>query len=354
MTEFEYDEQWLPLLWAVLAVAALGLYGIWQRRRALRLFATGNLLPQLAPPVTWARNLTRLGLVTLALVALVGAAIDPRWGAAEQQVVRRDIDVMVVLDVSRSMLARDIAPDRLERAKLSIRDDLLPALGGDRIGLITFAGVPSVKCPLTSDYGFFRLALEDVTTESAPRGGTLIGDALRKAADAFPDKLETNKVVLLITDGEDHESYPIAAASALWEDHQIPVIAVALGDEREGARIPIGNGRGESYLEYEGEVVWSRANFDDLRRVGSLSPLSEFVPVGTRNFDLGEIYQRVIVPKIDFREELRAEEVPLPSRYQPFAFAALALLLVDSFLRDARRRPAVAAAAARRGRGVAA
>jgi hypothetical protein len=101
-------------------------------------------------------------------------------------------------------------------------------------------------------------------------------------------------------------------------------------------------------------VVWSRANFDDLRRIGSISPLSSFVPVGTRNFDLGEIYQRVIVPKIDFQEELREEAVPLPSRYQPFALAALVLLLIDAFLRDAPRRPALSAAAVRRGRGVAA
>ncbi len=156
--------------------ALIGVYGIWQRQRALRRFAAPGLLPRLAPPLGWGRRLLRLGLIVACLVALVAAIINPRWGEQEQQVVRRNVDVLVLLDVSRSMLARDIAPNRLERALLSIRDDLLPALGGDRIGLITFAGVPTLACPLTNDYGFFRLALSDVSTESSPRGGTLIGE----------------------------------------------------------------------------------------------------------------------------------------------------------------------------------
>ncbi|MFQ5807380.1 MAG: VWA domain-containing protein, partial [Phycisphaerae bacterium] len=266
------------------------------------------------------------------------AIIHPRWGEREQTIIRRGIDVIVLLDVSRSMLARDIAPNRLQRAKLSIRDDLLPALGGDRIGLITFAGVPTLKCPLTHDYGFFRLALEDITSKSSPRGGTLIGDAIRKAEEAFHDSLDTHKVVILITDGEDHESYPLEAAVNLWNDLEVPIVAVALGDEREGARIPIKTDRGEEYLKYRDEVVWSRANFDDLRRIANVSNLDAFVPVGTRNFDLGEIYRERIVPAIEYKERTETERVPLPSRYHIFATVALALLLIESFLRDGPRR----------------
>ena len=262
--------------------------------------------------------------------------------------MRRNIDVIVLLDVSRSMLARDIAPNRLDRAKLSIRDDLLPALGGDRIGLITFAGAATLACPLTNDYGFFRLALDDVNTESAPRGGTLIGDALRKAVRCFPDKLGTHKVILLITDGEDHESFPIEAAGAIWKDHGIPVVAVAIGDEREGARVPVKTSRGETYLEHEGEVVWSKANFDDLRMVAQAGGGSvfaqvgrqNFVPVGTKNFDLGEVYRDVVLPAIDAQERLESETIPLPPRAHVFAAVAFVLLLIDSMLRDAplRRR----------------
>ena len=339
MGELKFDDlRWLYLLWVVLLVAAAGLYGIWQRRRALHLFAAPALLGRLTQPVGWPRALLRLVLVVLCLTTLVAASIGPRWGEREQTVIRRGIDVLVLLDVSRSMLARDIAPNRLERAKISLRDDLLPVLGGDRIGLITFAGVPSLACPLTHDYGFFRLALDDVGVHSSPQGGTLIGDAIRKAKEAFHSSLDTHKVVLLITDGEDHDSYPLEAAQSLWNDLKVPIVAVALGDEREGARIPLRTERGEEYLKYRDEVVWSRADFDTLRRIAAVSDLNAFVPVGTKNFDLGEIYRQIIVPAIEYQERAETERVPLPARQHIFAVIALVLLLADSLLRDGPRR----------------
>ncbi len=340
------DLRWLHLLWAVFALAGIGVYGVWQRRRALRAFAAERLLGHLTPRIGWARPLIRLALVVLCLTALVAAIIGPRWGEQEQHVTRRNIDVMVLLDVSRSMLARDIAPNRLDRAKISIRDDLLPALGGDRVGLITFAGIPTLKCPLTNDYGFYRLTLEDVSTESSPRGGTLIGDAIRKAGECFNSPLDTHKIIILVTDGEDHESFPVEATQGVWEDHQIPIVAVALGDEREGARIPLKKGAGETYLEYKGQVVWSKANFDDLRRIAEVSDLNAFVPVGTRNFDLGEIYRQKIVPAVDAQERAESEVVPLPARAHIFASAALLLLLIESFMRDGPRRKGTGLAAA--------
>lgn len=344
-----FDEmKWLNLLWAALGVGALAVYGTWQRRRALAAFAQHRLLARLAPRVGWLRPLSRAALIVVALGLLTLAIMHPRWGEAQQRVMRRNIDVMVVLDVSRSMLARDIAPNRLDRAKLSIRDDLLPALGGDRIGLMVFAGTPSLKCPLTTDYGYFRLALADVDTSSTPRGGTLIGDALRRAGEAFDKKVDSHKIVLLITDGEDQLSYPVEAATALWNDYKIPVVAVALGDERQGARIPVRDGK-EEYLEYKGETVWSRANFDDLRRIAALSPQHGFVGVGTRNFDLGEIYRRV-AGNIRAEEQVSTEKVRLPSRYYPFALAALGLVLLESFIRESPRDRGSGAGSLRRRR----
>lgn len=338
LQQLEFDNlRWLNLLWAVFAVGALGVYGLWRRAVGLRRFADRHLLDRLTPRVSWTGRAMRLLLLLLALVSLVIALMHPRWGDAEVQVTRRGIDVMVLLDVSRSMLARDQSPNRLERAKLSLRDDLLPQLAGDRIGLITFAGRATLACPLTGDYGFFRLVLDDVDTDSAGRGGTLIGDAIRTAADSFDD-LDTHKIVLLITDGEDHDSFPIEAARALWEDHHIPVVAVALGDERDGARIPVRTPRGEEYLRYEDEVVWTKANFDDLRRIAAVSDLNAFVPVGTRNYDLGEIYRRGVVKAIDYDERAESERIERPSRYHMFAVGALVLVLIDSVLRNGPRR----------------
>jgi Ca-activated chloride channel family protein len=351
MNEIEFGQLgWLNLLWVVPAAVALGLYAIWQRRRALQRFAAARVLPRIAPPLGLTRPLVRLGLVALTLMLLVAAIIDPRWGVREQTVVRRGIDIMILLDVSRSMLARDISPSRLERAKIAIADDLLPRLGGDRVGLIAFAGVATLKCPLTNDYGFFRLALGEVSPESVPRGGSLIGDAIRMAAECFRTTKgpETHKVVLLITDGEDQESFPVEAATKLWDEQKVGVVAIALGDDREGARIPIRSPGGEGYAEYKGETVWTKADFAILRQVAAVSDSSgrTFIPVGTRNFDLGEIYRSVIVPTVRGREQLETERVPLPSQYHLFAVAALACLLLDSFLRDTPR-PAAAARAVR-------
>lgn len=339
------DLRWLHLTWIALLCVVLGAVAVWRRRVALRRFADAATRRRIAPREQSLRQALRVGLVGAALVLLVAAAVGPRWGEREQRVMRRGIDVMILLDVSRSMLARDISPNRLERAKLSISDDLLPTLAGDRVGLIAFAGSATLACPLTNDYGFFRLALEDITPRSAARGGTLIGDAIRKAADAMDQSLDNYRVILLITDGEDQDSYPVEAARALWTDRKIPIVPIALGDEREGARIPLADGSSRAYLEYKGEEVWSKADFSQLRQIAAASELDKFVPVGTRNFDLGEIYRNAIVPYITFKEREEQERIPLPAQFHWFAGAALALLLIDTLLREG---PGPAAVAVRR------
>lgn len=335
--EFE-NLAYLNLAWVALGVATIAIIGVVLRRRGVRAFVSAGLLPRLTREQGWIAAGARVVLLTVALLLLVVAVMNPRWGETEREVVTRGIDVMVLLDVSKSMLARDVPPSRLEAARISLRDDLLPALGGDRVGLITFAGLATLKCPLTSDYGFVRLVLDDISTESVPRGGTRIGEAIRKAIESFDDKLDTYRMILLITDGEDQDTFPIDAARDAWEQKQIPVIAVALGDEREGARIPVQTAQGERYMEHDGQIVWSKANFDQLRQIAAVSGLgdtvSTFVPVGSRVFDLGAIYRR-IVPGLRAVEQTERQKVERPSHYHWFALGALVLVLLDSFLRDA-------------------
>ncbi len=331
----------LNLLWIVLLVLGGGIAGLAWRATLLRWFAETRLLPRLGARPGWAGRLIRLGLVTAALVLLTGALLGPRYGTAAQTILRRNLDVLILLDVSRSMLARDIAPNRLERAKLAIRDDLLPVLGGDRVGLITFAGVPTLTCPLTTDYGFFRLALDDVGVRSAVRGGTNIGDAIRKAGEVFGrTELDTQKLVLLITDGEDHESFPLEAARNLWQDQQAPIIALALGDPEQGARIPVAAERGpETYLKHAGEDVRSRANFPVLAEIAAVSGRGLFVGAGTSNFDLGEIF-RSVVGRIRAVENQAQRRVQQPSVQWVPALAALVLLLIEAVWVEGPRRVA--------------
>ncbi len=333
MSGIEFDDlRWLNLLWLVPVITATGLWGLWQRRRAVARLVSADLAPRLAPPVSWSRGVLRQALIGATLLALVAAAVGPRWGEAHEKYVRRGVDLMILLDVSRSMLARDVPPSRLERAKIALRDDLLPVLAGDRVGLIAFAGTASLVCPLTRDYGFFRLALHDVSPETIPRGGTLIGDAIRRADEAFDDPLDTHRIILLITDGEDQESFPVEAARALWEERRIPVISISIGDEREGARIPImRNGRIE-YLRHKGKVVWTRARSEQLEQIARISPMHGLIRVGTKDFNLGEIYTRRILPLLDVRERRASERVSRPSKSYLFAWTALALLALDSLI----------------------
>ncbi len=329
------DLRWLHLLWAALLAVALGAYGLWQRRRGLALFASSGLLPRLAPHLSLLRGGLRIGLIAGALLALTAGMIGPRWGQREEHSLRRGLDILVLLDVSKSMTASDIQPNRLERAKDAIRYDLLPALGGDRIGLIAFAGASSVKCPLTHDYGYFRLALQDISVNSAPRGGTAIGDALRKAGECFDGKFDSPQLVLLITDGEDQQTYPLEAAKVLWAERKIPVFALALGDERQGARVPIEAGKDSGFMTHDGNVVWSRADFETLRQVAAVSGLpNTFIPVGTRNFDLGEIYRNAILPAVQAREVEESARIEQPSQTHWFTLMALLAVLLESCLRD--------------------
>jgi Ca-activated chloride channel homolog len=332
----------LELAWLLLVVAGLLPLGGWalvRRWQLWRQFAEDALARRLAPGLSGWRAGLRLGCLTLGLLLLTVALLGPRWGTVQQQVVQRDIELLVLLDVSRSMLAEDVAPSRLERAKLAIRDDLIPALAGDRVGLMTFAGRWSLECPLTTDYGFLRLALEDVTTRSAPRGGSLIGDAIRAAGEAFESPLDTRRLVLLLSDGEDHGSFLVRAAEGLWADHDVPIVVVGLGDPEAGATIPVptADGRGTRLLEHEGEVVRTRSEFEAFEAVARLSPRHAFVPAGTRDFDLGAIYREVIAA-LDYEERLADEPVQQAARQHWFAAPALGLLAIAAWMSEYRRR----------------
>ncbi|HOQ87766.1 MAG TPA: VWA domain-containing protein [Phycisphaerae bacterium] len=325
---------YLHLLWAVPALAAVVWYGQYRKQRALRAFATWNLHAHLLPQVSVARQWVRSILVLAAMVAIVLGAVGPRWGVTYEDVPRRGIDIMFVLDVSRSMLAEDIKPNRLERAKQAI-DDVLQVLGGDRVGLVTFAGTAVLNCPLTINYSAFRMTLDEVGPLTSTRGGTLIGDAVRLAADSFVDPIKQYKAIIVITDGEDQESYPVEAATKAFQEKGIRVFTVGLGSTDEGARIPMEKNGQRLYLQYDGQEVWSKMNPEPLRQM-AIAGGGAYVPAGTSNFDLG---QQIYLDKIAQGEQREFEATRI-ERYKPrfqwFAGAALVLLLTASLMRETR------------------
>jgi Ca-activated chloride channel family protein len=266
------------------------------------------------------------------------AAARPRFGVFFEEVSGRGVDLFILLDVSRSMLAEDVAPNRLERAKADILD-LLKRLQGDRVGLIAFAGAPVEVIPLTTDQGFFRMVLDGVDPDSAPRGGSLIGDAIRKAMESMEERRDRDQVLVLITDGEDHDSFPAEAAKQAAE-RNIRVITVGLGDTSEGARIPRRTEEGAlGFLKHEGQEVWSRMDERLLKEI-ALTTSGAYVPARTRAYDLGRIYEEHL-SKLT-RGEIQAEKRKrYREQFQLFGGIGIVLLLIEMLIprfRDTRIR----------------
>lgn len=315
---------WVPIiLGAVLIVA--------HRRRlaTAQRFADQSMLRRLMPGFSSIRPWIKGGLVVVGLILLITAAARPRFGTYYEEVHRRGVDVFVLLDVSRSMLAEDVTPNRLDRAKSDIRD-LLERLQSDRVGLIAFAGAAMVKSPLTNDHTFFQLVLDEVGPHSAPKGGSLIGDAIRKAVTAMDKQGDRDRAIVLITDGEDHDSFPEDAAQ-LAADANIRIFAVGLGNSGDGSRIPVRGDDGQlKYLQYEGQEIWSKMDEELLKSI-SVKTGGAYIPARTRVYDLGQIYE-------DHISGLKASEMDTATRrrfreqYQWFAAFGFLLLLTEMLI----------------------
>ncbi len=274
----------------------------------------------------------KLALREVAIIFGLTALAGPRFGMEYEQVVPRGSDLYVLIDVSRSMLADDVPPSRLGRAKADVLS-LVNRLEGERIGLIAFAGQAVVKCPLTVDYDSFRRALEELDPDSAPRGGTAIGDAIRKAIEVFHAKSDRDQAVLLITDGDDQQSYPLEAAAIAAERH-VTIFTLGLGDAERGARVPQ-KANTKTFLEYQGEQVWSKLDSDLLQQI-ALKTAGVYIPAGTRAYDLGELYTSHLQGRRS-DDAATQQRIRRSERFQIFLAIALISLLVDLSITSFRR-----------------
>lgn len=329
---------WIGLVIVVLAVAARAA----SRRAFARLGDPGLVAPLTDRASGW-RRFVRALMVAVSVVSLSVALARPQLGERTREVEQRGRDLVFVIDVSRSMLARDLAPSRLERAKIWI-NDLVDEMGGDRVGLVAFAGSPTVKVPLTSDRAFFRLALERLSPDSAPRGGTMLGDAIRKAVDdVFEAKNEDGtpvesgrfRDIILITDGEDQESFPVRAAEQAGE-LGVRIIALGLGDSASGTPVPM-TADSDLFVRYQGERVLSRLDAGTLREIARAVPGNAFLEVGTDEIDLAEVY-RDLIASAEQTSFGTAEVTNYEERFVPFVALTLALLVVEMMIGDGRRR----------------
>ncbi|HZA65895.1 MAG TPA: VWA domain-containing protein, partial [Geminicoccaceae bacterium] len=277
----------------------------------------------------WSKALCFVGAVGCLVLALM----QPQWGETEEDTPRRGRDLVIVLDLSLSMLARDARPNRLEHAKDLVRElvETVRAEGGHRLGLVTFAGRAAVQSPLTLDYGLFLERLASAHPAQVRLKGTLIGDALRQTVRAF-GRLEPGYTdLVLITDGDDHGGVPDETARLL-ADQGIALYVVGVGDAREGARIPLPDDQGrETFLRYDGAEVHTRMRPDVL---ASIARRADGVYVAD---DDGGGLERLYATYIaDLpRRQLDAQSRPVAAhRFQWFVLAALILLGVEMMLRE--------------------
>ncbi len=320
----------LWLLWLVPLVCGLLLRSGRKQAEAARIFATGNMRQRIIPRFSRSRSWGKVVLLSIGLALLIVAVARPKYGAYYEEVAQNGVDLFVLLDVSRSMLAEDIAPNRLERAKSDIVD-LLHRIPTDRVGLIVFAGKAVTRIPLTNDHTFFRQMLRDVDVDSAPVGGSLIGDAIRNGIAAMPHRSDRDQVLVLITDGEDHDSFPLDAAK-LAAERGVKIIAVGLGDTDNGARIPERSVRRSVGFvkDRTGQEVWSRMDEDLLKKI-ALQTSGAYVPARTMAYDLGQIYDDHLSHLT--RGELRSgKRKRFREQFQWFTAIALAMLAGESLI----------------------
>ena len=329
---------YVHLLWLLPALLMLYVYGFARKRRALSAFIDAAVAPRLTTDLRrsrqWLKALCLLGTVAAMIVALT----QPQWGRRWQDVQRRGRDVMILLDVSRSMLAEDVSPSRLARAKVDIRElvQVMREEGGHRLGLVVFAGRASLQCPLTLDYNFFLRRLTEVGPHTAGRGGSLIGDAIRHALRGMDTLAHHYKDIILITDGDDHDSFPLEAAASAAKQG-VSIYAVGVGDADTGARIPVRGADGRlTYVEHQGREVRSRLRQGLLLEMAQMTG-GAYVPAGTRPIELDRIYTERIAPKTrqNMGHDRRERFV---HRFQWFVLVALGLLALELFIPEGAAR----------------
>ena len=327
-------------LLALLALPLLLAFGWWAAQRAgeRREALLGRLADALAPGFSRWRRLLRDGLVVAATGLVLLALSGPLYGTWLREVQQRGVDVMVVLDTSRSMLAQDVRPNRLERAKREVRG-LLTKLVGHRLGLVTFAGDARVVCPLTDDANTFRTFLDDVDTTSNGTGGTAIGEGLEVALDSFDEEHPTQSVLVLLTDGEDMQSDPPpqeVAYQALARG--VPVHVVAFGTE-EGGTIPVPNPRGAptDLRDAEGATVVTRVTRQAEGVLETVAGISggAFLSAARTPFPLDEIFEKriAVMEGVSRASSVREEGI---DRFQWALAGALVCLALAHGMRDGR------------------
>jgi Ca-activated chloride channel family protein len=320
---------------AIVALAGVAAYATWARKRQIEAFAHAPMLPRLLASLSPLRRWLKFALVLLAVVFLGLALARPQWGEETETAPGAGEDTIFVLDTSKSMLAADVRPNRLERAKLAIQD-YLRRHGQGRVGLVVFSGQAFLQCPLTLDYDAFVDTLREVDENAVPVPGSDLARALDEASRAL-EKNEGRKIIVLLTDGEDLAGRGIEKARGLAQSG-VQVYAIGVGTQMGSeVRIMAEPGDLQTLLDREGRPVISRLDEKTLREVAAITS-GHYQLLGGVGDGMDRIRQAVADPTRGSDAFVRTRRI---DRFHFPLAIALALLLAEPLLRERRRSPAV-------------
>ncbi|MBR3951174.1 MAG: VWA domain-containing protein [Bacteroidaceae bacterium] len=310
----------VPLMWA------LYLYARHRRRRNLALFGKMAFLQELAPDVSRWRPLVKMILQSLAFAVVVFILARPQFGTKLETVKTEGVEIVVALDVSNSMLAHDINPSRLEKAKMML-SKLVDDLENDKVGLVVFAGDAYTQLPITTDYVSAKMFLNSIDTQMVPTQGTAIGQAIKIAMNSFSPESTAEQAIIVITDGENHEDNATEAARMAAEKG-IKVSVVGIGSTK-GAPIPISGSSNNFMKDAEGKVVITKLNETMAQEVAQAGE-GIYVRADNTNGALQALINEVRTMKsAEFERKTFSE---YNEQFPGLAWIALVLLFIDAFL----------------------
>lgn len=312
----------------------IGVYlwnSIWKKKKITE-FGSGNYLKRLAPEAsTTSKPLIKMVLLAVTLGTLILALVNPKFGTRIETVKRQGVDIVFAIDVSKSMLAEDIAPSRMGKAK-QLASQIINNLASDRIGIVGYAGSAFPMLPITTDYSMAKMYIQDMHTDMVSSMGTALSQAIEVGSNYFDDP-NTSKVMILISDGEDHGD-GISNAVAMAKDKGIKIITIGVGTP-EGGQIPIKqNGRIAGYKkDVDGSTVITKLNDETLKEIAQKTG-GTFM-YGSKTDEVLQIVDQTLqkVEKTDFESQQIAD---FQSQFQWFIGLALLLLIIDSLVLERR------------------
>lgn len=334
MTMIKFED--ISYLYGLLAIPVFFVIFYWmmlQRKKRLKKLGELKLVKKLMPELPKSKLWWKFGIYIIIYTLLIFGLANPQIGSKLEKVERQGVDLMIALDVSNSMLAEDIKPNRLERAKRAI-SKLVDNLQGDRIGIVVFAGRAYTQLPITSDYSAAKLFINTIDTDIVPTQGTSIGQAISLSMEAF-EKSDHEKAIIIITDGEDHDDDPVTAAEDAAKNN-VSIYTIGIGLP-EGAPIPTySNGKQTGFKkDLNGKTVVTKLDELTLQKIAAAGK-GIYVRANNTTAGLKDVFERI--NKMDKKKYESKVFSDYEDRFQYFLALAMIILVLEQFVTDKRSK----------------